>query len=218
MERLNSPLVTAAQIKAWTERDPCLSKVRKLVLEGWTETKGDEQFKPYATRKDELSVKDGCVLWGIRVVVPPQLHSRVMDELHEGHPGIGKMKSFARGYVWWPGLDADLEQKVRKCLVCQSTQKAPAKSPIHPWEWPEKPWARLHIDHAGPYWGKHCSASWTHIRNGSTRTSSRLHRQQRLSKNYVRHVPLTVSHRRWSLIMAQHSLRVNSKSLCGVMA
>jgi hypothetical protein len=63
-ERLNSSLVTAAQIKAWTERDPCLSKVRKLVLEGWTVTKGDEQFKPYATRMDKLSVEDGCVLWG----------------------------------------------------------------------------------------------------------------------------------------------------------
>ena len=64
MERLNSSLVTAhaAQIKAWTERDLCLSKVRKLVLEGWSEMKGDEQFKPYATRKDELSVEDGCVL------------------------------------------------------------------------------------------------------------------------------------------------------------
>ena len=53
----------------------------------------------------------------------------------------------------WP-IDADLEQKVRKCLVCQSTQKAPAKSPMHPWEWPEKPWARLYIDHAGPVLGK----------------------------------------------------------------
>ena len=154
MERLDASLVTAAQIKSWTERDPYLSKVRKLVMEGWTETIGDEQFKPYATRKDELSVEDGCVLWGTRVVVPPQLRSRVIDELHEGHPGIGKMKSFARSYVWWPGVDADLEEKVRKCLVCQTNQKSPAKSAMHPWEWPEKPWARLHIDHAGPVLGK----------------------------------------------------------------
>ena len=25
---------------------------------------------------------------------------------------------------------------------------------MHPWEWPTKPWARLHIDHAGPFHGK----------------------------------------------------------------
>ena len=153
MERLNSSLVTAAQIRSWTGRDPCLAKVRKLVLEGWTETEGDE-LKPYAVRKDELSVEDGCVLWGTRVVVPPQLRSQVIEEIHEGHPGMRRMKSFARSYVWWPGLDQELEKKVRMCLVCQETQKLPPKASFHPWEWPEKPWSRLHIDHAGPVLGK----------------------------------------------------------------
>lgn len=154
MERLNASLVTAAQIREWTNRDPCLSKVRKLVMEGGMEERMEEQLKPFSTRKDELSVEYGCVLWGTRVVVPPQLQSRVIDELHEGHPEIGRMKSFARSYVWWPGMDRDLEEKVRRCLVCQATQKLPPKSPIHPWEWPEKPWTRLHIDHAGPVLGK----------------------------------------------------------------
>ena len=27
-------------------------------------------------------------------------------------------------------------------------------SPLHPWEWPQKPWSRLHIDYAGPFLGK----------------------------------------------------------------
>ena len=86
--------------------------------------------------------------------VPPQLQSRVIDELHEGHPGIGRMKSFARSYVWWPGMDRDLEEKVKRCLVYQLVQKLPPKAPIHPWEWLEKPWTRLDIDHAGPVLGK----------------------------------------------------------------
>ena len=25
---------------------------------------------------------------------------------------------------------------------------------LHPWEWPSRPWARVHIDHAGPFQGK----------------------------------------------------------------
>ena len=156
MERLNSSLVTSAQIKAWTDRDPCLAKVRRLVLRGWPERaeEEEEELKPYTSRRGELSVEDGCILWGTRVVVPPQLRSRVMDELHEGHPGMGRMKSFARSYVWWPGLDADLEKRVRKCFECQRGQKMPPKSPVHPCEWPQKPWSRLHIDHAGPVGGK----------------------------------------------------------------
>ena len=73
-------------------------------------------MNPYVSKNDELSVEDGCILWGTRVVVPPQLRSRVLYELHEGHPGIGQMKSFVRSYVLWPGLEGDLERRVRQCV------------------------------------------------------------------------------------------------------
>ena len=105
MEWLNASLVTAAQIREWTNRDPCLSKVRKLVMEGWTEEQMEGKLEPFSTRKDELSVENGCVLWGTQVVVPPQLQSRVINELHAGYPGIGRMKSFTRSYVWWPSMN-----------------------------------------------------------------------------------------------------------------
>jgi len=35
-------------------------------------------------------------------VIPPQGRESVLTELHSGHPGISKMKSLARGLVWWP--------------------------------------------------------------------------------------------------------------------
>ena len=84
------------------------------------------------------------VYWGTRVIVPPQLRSNVVDEIHDGHPGC---KSFARGYVLWPGIDGDSKQCVRQCLLCQRNHKAP-KGPVKSWEWSEKPWTRLHIDHS----------------------------------------------------------------------
>lgn len=31
---------------------------------------------------------------------------------------------------------------------------SPSTAPLHPWEWPEKPWTRLHVDYAGPFLGK----------------------------------------------------------------
>ena len=37
----------------------------------------------------------------------------VVRLLHEGHPGISRIKALARGVVWWPGLDSQLESKVK---------------------------------------------------------------------------------------------------------
>ena len=88
------------------------------------------------------------------MVVPPQVREEVMLELHEAHPGMARMKSLARQYVWWPGIDADLEQKVKTCKVCQSTCNSLAPVPLHPWEWPRQPWSRVHADYAGPFMGQ----------------------------------------------------------------
>ena len=46
------------------------------------------------------------------------------------------MKALARGYVWWPNMDRELEDAVKKCQQCQLHQKAPAEAPLYPWEWP----------------------------------------------------------------------------------
>ena len=64
------------------------------------------------------------------------------------------MKSLARMYVWWPGLDADIENAVKGCERCQENQSDPAVIAIEPWKWPAHPWSRLHLDFAGPFLGK----------------------------------------------------------------
>ena len=65
---------------------------------------------------------------GNRVVIPPQGRNAVLQELHEGHPGMCKMKGLARMYVWWPKIDANIEEAVRLCSTCQVNQSAPACS------------------------------------------------------------------------------------------
>ena len=63
------------------------------------------------------------------------------------------MKSLARSIVWWPQIDTDIDAMVQNCHQCQENQKAPPKSPLQPWNWPDQPWSRLHIDHTGPFMG-----------------------------------------------------------------
>ena len=87
-------------------------------------------------------------------VIPARGQQQLPEDLHNTHPGIVRMKSLARCYLWWPGLDDDIEAKVKSCEVCQLLRAAPAAAPLHPWGWPEKPWSCIHIDHAGPFMGQ----------------------------------------------------------------
>ena len=155
LEFLNSTPVTAAQIRLWTARDPILSKVYRFVQEGWPETGNDleVELQPYKRRIGELSLQDGCVMWGSRVVIPPQGRQRVLDLLHQGHCGESRSKSFARMYVWWPGMDAQITDTVRRCSLCQAQRAREPVSPLHPWLWPVSPWDRIHIDYCGPMLG-----------------------------------------------------------------
>ncbi len=78
----------------------------------------------------------------------------VLQEVHIAHPRVSHMKSLARAYVWWPKMDLDLEHKVQHCKQCQGNQKMPPPVPLQPWEWPNRPCSRLHLDFAGPFMGR----------------------------------------------------------------
>lgn len=90
----------------------------------------------------------------MRVIIPPKGREKLLDELHEGHTGMNKTKNVARSYMWWPNMDKDIESRIKCCEICQMTQNCPSNAPLHPWQWPERPWSRLHIDYAGPFMGK----------------------------------------------------------------
>ena len=124
-----------------------------FVLQGWPDSCDSEELKPYWMRKFELSTQQGCLLWGNRVIVPPSLQQKVLQQLHDSHVGISRMKSLGRMFVWWPGLDQEIEELVSKCDICQRSRASPPAAPLHPWTWPTRPWSRLHIDYAGPYLG-----------------------------------------------------------------
>ena len=76
---------------------------------------------------------------------------KVLQELHDAHPGLTQMKRIAQTLVWCPGLDKDVEERVQCCLECKSNQCSPPLSPLQPWKWPTRPGSRLHTDFVGPF-------------------------------------------------------------------
>lgn len=153
-EHLEDAPLSAKQISKATHKDAELSRLHRFIMEGWPK-EVSEELKVYYKKREELSVEQGCVLWGTRVVVPTKLRTAVLKEIHSGHPGIVKMKTIARQYVWWPHVDMDVEKTCKQCDRCQLEQRMPRLVPLHPWEFPGEVWKRLHIDFAGSIHGSH---------------------------------------------------------------
>ncbi|XP_043206452.1 uncharacterized protein K02A2.6-like [Amphibalanus amphitrite] len=145
-------VLTATQLAAATRRDRVLSRVLTYVHSGWP-GQVEQELAPFRQRRDELSTDLGCLLWGGRTVVPHCLRQQVLAELHQGHLGSAKMKGVARRYVWWPGMDAELEALARDCAACMEKRGAPPRAELHPWEPTDSCWFRVHIDFAGPFQG-----------------------------------------------------------------
>ena len=122
------------------------------VQNGWPQ-QVREDLQIYKDRSTELSTQGGCLMWGLRVIVPTSLQSSVLKSLHRNHPGITRMKATSHSYFWWKGLDKDIETVAKTCTFCQVNQSNPAQAPLHPWVWPDQPWKRIHVDFAGPFLG-----------------------------------------------------------------
>lgn len=140
--------VSAKDIAEETRHDPLLSKVLDLTLSGWPRFVQNPELKPFCMRKDQLSTDQGCVLSGSRVIIPPKFRRRLLSDVHDGHPGITRMKALARSFLWWPGLDEETEIYVSQCAVCETTLNRPAAAPLHPWSWATTSWERIHVDFA----------------------------------------------------------------------
>ena len=145
----------SAALRRLTEHDLELVEVMRCLRYGWPDRVDKaSSLYPYWLRRDELSISEGVLLWGMRVVIPSRGRRGVLEELHIGHLGGARMKGVARSHVWWPGIDAEIEDFVKACELCARTAPDPKETVAHKWDWPDRPWYRLHVDFAGPLHGR----------------------------------------------------------------
>ncbi|XP_063682609.1 uncharacterized protein K02A2.6-like [Bolinopsis microptera] len=177
----DKPLIDAELIASHTRRDKTLGRVLQFVKDGWNEKPPvDVELKPFYTRRNELSVDQNCIVWGSRVVIPESMRKSVLSMLHATHMGISQTKALARGYVYWPNMDAEIEKMVKLCEPCQLNQKKPARSTPHPWAKTMEAWERIHLDFCGPFLGSMwliviCSYSkWLEVVRMTNITSKRV--------------------------------------------
>ena len=129
------------ELAAATENDSVLQRVICGITEGEAKCRN-----PYVTFVYELSVVDGVLLKGERVVVPESLKAQMLTLIHEGHFGIEKCKRRARDVLYWPNLNKDVYETVSRCDVCQEYIYAQPKEPLTMHERPDRPWAKVGCD------------------------------------------------------------------------
>ena len=139
------PLMTSA-----TLQDDILKQVFDMINGSWPLRESDlpSSLRPFFRVRNELSVDDNLLLRGDRIVPAESLRSQLLLYAHEGHFGMGKTKARLRMSYWWPSMDRDVEEMVKRCFCCE--RNPPRDSPVGEIEWPRHPWTHLAIDLAGP--------------------------------------------------------------------
>lgn len=137
--------LSSDEVAKYTKRDSVLVKVFGYCQNGWPD-RVDSGLKPYSSRRNELSIEDGCLLWGNRVIIPEVLRSSVLELIHEQHIGIMRSKMLARSIFWWPKLQEDIEVLIQRCRTCQLNQNASKEQDLTAWPESRNVWQRIHAD------------------------------------------------------------------------
>ncbi|UYV66343.1 K02A2.6-like [Cordylochernes scorpioides] len=98
-----------------------LDEDQVLLLRKMSEVPFSFQDVAVETRRDRLL---SIVLRNVREnnwQIPKKLRSLILDDLHEMHLGMVKMRMIARRYLWWPGIDKNIEELARDCRICQES-------------------------------------------------------------------------------------------------
>ena len=105
--------LTTDEIRNQTSKDGTLSKVITYLLDGIWPDVIDDNRQLYYKKRSELSIEDGMLLWGLRVVIPAVLKDIILQVLHHEHPGMLRMKALSRIHVWFPNIDKEIENSAK---------------------------------------------------------------------------------------------------------
>ena len=77
-----------------TDKDDTLITLKNQIIKGWPQMRSEclLQLRDFWSYRDELSILDGLVLKGTRIIIPEACREEVLIKLHEGHFGVERTK------------------------------------------------------------------------------------------------------------------------------
>ena len=124
-----SSLFSAREIQQATESDDTLRALKDIILHGWPEecSQTPAQVTPYFSIRDELSLQDGVIFRGQRMVIPSSLRRDMKQEPHASHLGVGSCLRRARETIFWLGMSTEIKEMVATCETCRKYETSNQK-------------------------------------------------------------------------------------------
>ena len=121
------------QIKHETSKDLTLVKLAKVIQTGWPDQHAeiDPDLHTYWIHHWNLSIMDGVIMNGTRIVIPQSLRDEYLKCLHTGHFGVSKCRARAKSTLYWPAIDKDITNLIGHCDTCRQVQHAPPSYDEH---------------------------------------------------------------------------------------
>ena len=121
------------QIRDATATDQSLTILGEITLKGWPNQKDGIPMEalPHFNYRDELTIQDGIVYRGDRIVVPKALRQDMKNRVHAGYLGINSCLRRARDLIYWPRMSAEIRQHVETCGTCATyASKQPQETSV----------------------------------------------------------------------------------------
>ena len=135
-------------IRQATEEDPVLQTLKRAVMTGWPNDKQalPPELGPYFPYRDEITVADGIVLKGERVVIPSGMRKTIKEKVHSSHLGINGCLRRARECLFWPNMTSDIRDFISSCSICRELETRNQKETLMSHDIPDRPWAKIGTD------------------------------------------------------------------------
>ncbi len=114
-----------------TKSDETLVTLKDHIITGWPNSMQDlpVMLHPYWCFQDELTVLDGLIMKGNRVIVPASMRPETLECLHDAHQGLTSTLQRAHRTVYWPKMQDDITELINQCTECQVHAKKKPRVP-----------------------------------------------------------------------------------------
>ena len=136
------------KVKEVTSADPELSTLCEQIVAGWPDCPQiiPKNIRHYHSLKDYLSIEDGILFYGERMMVPNSLKQEYLERIHTGHLGITKSQARAKEAVFWKYMTKNITEYIGDCKECLTNSRGNSKEPMMSHQTATSPWQIIATD------------------------------------------------------------------------